>query len=43
MIDLLAPVRRDDIIMGQIPPDGLPAGWSVDQALDSETPDFHDE
>jgi Bacterial TSP3 repeat len=31
---------RDDIILGQVGPDGLPAGWSVTQALDSETPVF---
>ena len=39
LIDLLGPVR-DDIILGQIPLEGLPAGWSVTQALDSETPVF---
>ena len=38
-IDWLGPVR-DDIILGQVGPNGLPAGWSVDQALDSETPIF---
>ena len=39
IIDWLAPIR-DDIILGQVGPNGLPAGWSVDQALDSETPIF---
>ena len=39
LIDWLGPVQ-DDIILGQIPPDGLPAGWSVDQELDAETPIF---
>jgi len=48
LIDFLGPVR-DDIILGQIPanpgatpesPHALPGGWSVDQALTSETPIF---
>ena len=39
LIDWLGPVR-DDIILGQIPPNGLPAGWSVSQSLTSENPDF---
>ena len=39
LIDWLGTVR-DDIILGQIPPNGLPGGWSVDQELTSETPIF---
>jgi hypothetical protein len=39
LLDSLVPFR-DDIILGQIPSNGLPAGWSVTQALDSETPIF---
>ena len=39
IIDWLSPIR-DDIILGQVGPNGLPAGWSVDQAIDSETPVF---
>jgi hypothetical protein len=39
LIDWLGPVR-DDIILGQIPPNGLPSGWSVTQELDSESPEF---
>jgi hypothetical protein len=39
---LLSPLSsvRDDIIVGQIPSSGLPAGWSVDQEISSETPFF---
>jgi hypothetical protein len=40
LLDGLTTPVRDDIILGQIPPDGLPAGWSVEQAQDSETPVF---
>jgi hypothetical protein len=39
LLDWLGPVR-DGIILGQVPPNGLPAGWSVEQAQDSETPVF---
>ena len=38
-LDWLGPVR-DDIILGQVPPYGLPGGWSVNQSLTSETPVF---
>lgn len=43
LIDMLGPVQHDnidDIIIGQVPPDGLPPGWSVTQAMESETPEF---
>ncbi len=43
LIEMLGPVQHDnidDIIIGQIPPDGLTAGWSAYQAMDSETPEF---
>jgi hypothetical protein len=39
LIDLLGPVR-DGIILGQVPLEGLPAGWSVTWPMDSETPVF---
>ncbi len=39
IIDWLAPIRGD-IILGQLGPNGLPPGWSVDQDLFSETPIF---
>ena len=40
LIDPLRPVR-DDIILGQIPAEGLPPGWFVYHELTSETPVFH--
>jgi hypothetical protein len=43
LIDMLGHVQHDnidDIIIGQIPPEGLPAGWSVYQPMESETPEF---
>ena len=40
LLDGLTTLSGTDIILGQIPPDGLPAGWSVEQAQDSETPVF---
>ena len=39
IIDWLAPIR-DDIVLGQVGPNGLKPGWSVDQSLESETPIF---
>jgi hypothetical protein len=38
--DDVADCHPDDIIVGQIPAGGLPAGWSVNQELTSETPFF---
>jgi hypothetical protein len=42
IIDWLAPIRGN-IILGQLGPNGLPPGWSVDQDLFSETPIFKTE
>jgi hypothetical protein len=39
ILDWLGPIR-DDIILGQVGPNGLPLGWSVEQDLFSETPEF---
>jgi hypothetical protein len=39
LIDLLGPVR-DNIILGQVPLEGLPPGWSVTWPMESETPVF---
>jgi len=39
LIDLLGEIRPG-IILGQVPLEGLPAGWSVSWPVDSETPVF---
>jgi hypothetical protein len=43
LIEKLGPVQHDginDIIIGQIPLEGLPNGWSAYQPMESETPEF---
>ena len=40
LLNPLDPVR-DDIILGQVPVEGLPPGWYITHELTSEIPEFH--